>query len=403
MLATTPAPAPDCLERLLEELGWTIARDEVATPRIDGGEPCKRASLAEARSHGDLRLVLPRQSSADEVAKTLQSLLDDPATRCAYAFRLGDAARRAAQRLQDNPGFRFTRVQLGWIGFGWGGAQAQGWQPVRAWGRGFQPADGNARALQAFYSGQVRAECGVGRQVAQLATQRELYGDVGFDAAFSPGELSIGTFNALHDTDSILLGRHAGERFADGKAKRTSAMGRQAFMGVPGFIEHAYSQWYLDDISNRAENFIVVDVDEAAAQALAEHGGLSYYDEINHRLWALSRQLPGGGKRYFERLLQEHDPRLRARLDPHARQVVAMMDHLLADPFYQGFVVYVHPLGIRPIGFHIARLLDRNPRTPFTVDLALHNLHDELYHRWIDYRLRTCAGPMDTLAAATVR
>ncbi|MBW8774446.1 MAG: hypothetical protein JF596_05125, partial [Stenotrophomonas sp.] len=68
------------------------------------------------------------------------------------------------------------------------------------------------------------------------------------------------------------------------------------------------------------------------------------------------------------------------------------MDQLLDDPFYQQFVIYVHPRGIRPVGYHIARLLDRNPRTPFSIDLAVHNLHTTLYRRWREAQLRHCAA-----------
>ena len=68
------------------------------------------------------------------------------------------------------------------------------------------------------------------------------------------------------------------------------------------------------------------------------------------------------------------------------------MDQLLDDPFYQQFVIYVHPRGIRPIGYHIVRLLDRNPRTPFSIDLAVHNLHTTLYRRWREAQLRHCAA-----------
>lgn len=375
----------------MRELGWDIRYTEVATPQIHGGAPCSRGSLAEAHAAGDLRAQLPLADPA-RAEKAVQALFDDPATICAYAFRLGDAARRASTALAGNPGFRFTTLQPGWISFGAGGAQAQGWASFRSFGRGYQPAGSNSTALSAFYDGHVRGECGLGRQVAQLATQRELYGDAGFDRAFTAGELSIGTFLTLHRTDSILLGAHAGEFLADGKAVRTAQQGRQAFMGVPGFIEHAFSKRFLDDLSNQAENFIVVDVSAEAAQALAAHGGLAYYDQVNRQLWQLSQQLEGGGRRRFERLLYTRDEALRATLNPYQRQVLARMDALLDDPFYRGFLIYVHPRGVRPIGYHVARLLDRNPRTPYTIDLALHNLHGTLYRRWVDYRLQACAG-----------
>lgn len=386
------APSPDCTQGLLQRLGWRFEDAELRAPQVHKGPVCTRSSLAAAQAAGDLRVRWSADLPAGERQALLQQLLEDPATVCAYAFELGAATRRATSALQGNATFRFSGPQLGWIGFGLRGAPAQGWQRTRSFGRGFVPSAGNSHALQAFYSGAVRAECGVGRQVAQLATQRELYGDAAFDTEFAADELSIGTFLALRATDSILLGAHAGEFFADGKAVRTSAMGRQAFVGVPGFIEHVYDNGTLDDLSNQAENFVVVTVGEGAAQALAQHGGLAWYDQRNAELWKLAQDIPRIGQRYFERLLFERDPQLRARLAPRYHDTLARMDQLLDDPFYQQFVIYVHPRGIRPIGYHVARLLDRNPRTPFSIDLAVHNLHTTLYRRWREAQLRHCAA-----------
>ncbi len=389
--ATSAAPS-DCMQSLLERLGWQLGEADIDAPRVHGGPVCDRDTLRDAQAAGDLRVQLPRAWPAAQREAFLRSLLDDPATVCAYAFELGNATRRAATRLQDNPGYRFSGLQLGWIGFGPGGAAAQGWEGFRSLGRGYQPAGRNSTALQAFYDGRVRSECGVGRQVAQLATQRELYGDAGFDAAFSPAELSIGTFLTLHDTDSILLGKHAGEFFGDGKAVRTSRMGRQAFVGAPGFIEHVFDRQFLDDINNQAENFVVVEVSAAAGEAVRTLGGFAHYDRVNQRIWELANQIPGPGPRRFERLLFERDPALRASLPARQQPVLAELDALLDDPFYQGFVIYVHPRGIRPVGYHVSRLLDRNPRTPFAFELGLHNLHTTLYRRWVDTQLQQCAA-----------
>lgn len=397
--AATGGTDSGALARVAHELGWRIESTTVATPRIEGGTPCRRASLAEAQAASDLRLRLPQNAGEALRRQALQQALDAPASLCAFGFRLGDATRRATARLQANPGFRFTAVQLGWVGFGWRGARAQGWREFRSFGRGYQPAVGNTRALDAFYAGHVRTECGTGRQVAQLATLRELFGDAAFDRDFSAGELSIGTFLTLHDSDSILLGTHAGQFFADGKAEKTARLGRQAFMGVPGFIEHVFDASHVDDIANQAENFVVADVDAAAADALAAHGGLRYYDTLNRQLWALSRQMPRQSYRFYERVLFERDDRPLARMPRLRKLQVARMRALLDDPFYRGFMVYVHPQGVRPIGFHIARLLDRNPRTPYAIDLALHNLHTTIYRRWLDSRLQARAGT-GTAAAA---
>jgi len=391
--ATSAWSAASCAQGVLEDLGWQVDAADIAAPVVHGGPVCERADLRQAQSAGDLRVQLPRQWSAAQRQAWLPTLFDNPATVCAYAFQLGAATRRATTALQDNDGFRFSALQLGWIGFGAGGAQAKGWERFRSFGRGYQPAEANSAALQTFYEGRVRAECGVGRQVAQLATQRELYGDAAFDRDFSADELSIGTFLTLHETDSILLGRHAGEFLADGKAKQTALRGRQAFVGTPGFIEHVFERKYLDDINNQAENFVVVDVSDAAARALREHEGFAYYDQINRRIWALAQRMPGPGPRRFERLLIERDPIWRREVPAEQQPLLKELDALLDDPFYQGFLIYVHPRGIRPIGYHIARLLDRNPRTPFAIELGLHNLHTTLYRRWIDARLRQCDSP----------
>ncbi len=377
--------------RLLLQLGWQVSETPEAQARIEGGTPCRRASLADAHAQGDLQLQVPRGFDATQREQLAVEVLQQPSSLCAYLFKLGDATRTATARLQENNGYRFSAVQMGWIGFGLGGAKAQGWQRFRSFGRGYAPVGSNAQAVETFYSGRVRSECGVGRQIAQLATQRELYGDALFDREFSAGELSIGTFLTLHNTQSILLGSSAGEFFADGKAVRTSAMGRQAFMGAPGFIAHVFDKKYLDDIHNQAENFVITDLSDAAAQALAEHGGFAHYDAVNRQIWELSQQMPGSAWRRFERLLHERDPMLRAAVPPEQQPLLARIDALLADPVYRELMLYVHPKGVQPLGYHIARLLDRNPRTPFSIDLALHNLHTTLYRRWLDAQLRACS------------
>ena len=107
-------------------------------------------------------------------------------------------------------------------------------------------------------------------------------------------------------------------------------------------------------------------------------------------LWRLSLLLPRDGRRYFERLLVERDPGLRAALIGPQRSTLARLDAIVADPFFSGFRIYVHRHGVTPVAYHFVRLLDRNPRTPFRIGLALHNVHTTLMQRWIDHRLLSC-------------
>ena len=134
------APSLDCAQGLLQRLGWRFEDAVVSAPQVHGGAVCTRASLAAAQAAGDLQVRWPA-ALAPTARQALLQLLDDPATVCAYAFELG-AARRATEALEGNPGFRFSGLQLGWIGFGVRGAPAQG---------------GSARAASAVASCPVRA------------------------------------------------------------------------------------------------------------------------------------------------------------------------------------------------------------------------------------------------------
>lgn len=389
--ATAWAEAPDCKAELLRELGWRLRPVSSGEVEIHAGAPCERADLAAAQAAGDLRVEVPAGLDRRARDRLHDELLAHPASVCAYDFALGAATRRAVDRLVANRGFGFTAVQLGWIGFGASGSARDGWRPISLFGRGYRPRGANSRAIEGFYSGQVRGECGLGRQIAQYATQAELYGMDGFDAEFDADEIVIGTFNRLHSTRSILLGRSAGRFTHDGRAVAAARQGRQAFVGRPGFVFHVFERSSLDDINNQAENFVVYDVDTRAADALRKHGGFEFYNRRNREIWRLARSLqPYRSKRFFERLLYQRDPALRASLPIDAQQTIARLDTELADPFYRGFEIYVHKQGVKPVGFHIVRLLDRNPRTPFRIELALHNLETTLLQRYFIHRLKAC-------------
>lgn len=383
-----------CVYATLNDLGWRFVAADGERTQPTPGLPCERADLADALRAGDLHAVLPSPASLRAQPQRwiadLEALLVDPATVCAYDFKLGAAARAAIDKLSANHAFKMSGIQTGWIGFGVGGVTAKGWRAIGSWGRAFEPAGANTRAIATFYDQPVRAECGVGRQIAQLATQAELYGPRAFDAQFSANELTIGTFNKLHHTDSILLGAHAGDFVADGLAVAASREGRQAFVGLPGFIVHVFERSKLNDTSNQAENFVVYDVTPDAAAALKARGGFAYYNARNHEVWQLARTIAPHGSRWFERLLFERDPALRGRLAHVERDAASRIDAILDDPFYRGFLVYVHPHAVKPVAFHIARLLDRNPRTPYRIELTLHNLHTALYRRYIEARIADC-------------
>ncbi|UOO88514.1 hypothetical protein LVJ82_13710 [Vitreoscilla massiliensis] len=380
------AYADACELTVLQQLGWQTSAATVSTDDrgsdVNSVAVCQAQSLEAAQAQRLLKLQVGH-------AHDLQAALYGQSSRCAFQMQVRRAVFEATRKLSANRGFRFTWVQSGWLSFS-GGSEAQGWRATKSFGRRYEPLWRNSLAFDAFVHGRLRTECGTGRQIAQLSMLRELFGDEGFDRMFSASELSIGTFVSLHDSDSILLGRHKGEQFADGNGRKTAAMGKQAWLGAPGFIEHVKPKSFVDDISNQAENFIIVDVGDAAQQQLQAAQGFERINADNERIWLWSQQLTMVGERYFERLLYEKDARLWQALPAKQYRIAKHMQDTLAQPQYRQFQVYVHPMGTKPLAYHIARLLDRNPRTPYKIELALHNLPTEIYPRWVQFQLQQC-------------
>jgi hypothetical protein len=172
--AATPL---DCTQGLLQRLGWRF--EDARSVHRRCGWPCVRAPRCRRLRRQAICACNGRRNARCSAQALLQQLLDDPATVCAYAFQLGQPRNvplgiagqchvpllRPAAGLDRLRPARRTRARLA----------------AHAVSAVASCPSGNSHALQAFYSGAVRAECGVGRQVAQLATQRELYGDAAFD------------------------------------------------------------------------------------------------------------------------------------------------------------------------------------------------------------------------------
>ena len=386
MMGSTWAWGSACEEQVLQQLGWQLAQQ--TSSDVAATSVCQSANVEDAQAQGLLRLNVNELQGPKRQA-LLQAALYGQASRCAFQFQVGKAVQTATHKISQNQGFGFTRVQTGWVSFR-GGSQAQGWQATKSFGRRYQPLWPNSQAVEAFYTGHLRTECGTGRQMAQLGLLRELFGEDGFDRMFTPSELSIGTFVSLHSSDSILLGRHKGTLFADGSGSKTAALGQQAWLGAPGMIEHVKDKSYLDDISNQAENFVVVAVSHEAQAHLQAASGFAQMNADNVAIWQMSQQITMVGERYFERLLIEEDTRLWRVLPAKQYPIAKRMQALLAQAQYQQFQVYVHPMGVKPVAYHVARLLDRNPRTPYKMALAMHNLPTEIYTRWLQWQLQSC-------------
>jgi len=63
---------------------------------------------------------------------------------------------------------------------------------------------------------------------------------------------------------------------------------------------------------------------------------------------------------------------------------------MLQDPFLNETQIYVHPFGPRNIAWHIARLAQLNPRTPYMLRFYPDVMHRGVLNRWVKSQLDDC-------------
>jgi hypothetical protein len=383
-----PASAA-CQIAVLKNLGWTINR-VAGSNRVfyTGGNPCDNSSVAESSAQGELRVHVPEVISESELQTGLRHVLGTPASVCAFKFRVGAAARMAAKKLQMNRGFYF--YEGSWPYFGitdvnrwWGGCVSGRWASC------IYPRRSNSDAMEDFVSGQIGTECALGLQAAEYATLRELFGDADFNSAFATREIVIAPWSVLHGTASATWGNLSNvDTEVDRGAVATSKIGSQAFLGFSGYIGNVFGERYLDNPIDRGENFLTVAVSLAAGDELRKRGGFAQFNAWNRRIYELGRVLPPRLERLA--LTTQHPDTIQATANQ--RQAFAEMQSILRNPVYTGYLVFVHPLGTMSLGRHIVRLLERNPRTPYTFELYPSRVGRGIYARYVNRLLSRCGN-----------
>jgi hypothetical protein len=389
-LETLLAPASAaCQMAVLRELGWSVERVP-GTSRLvySTGNPCDNSSLEESRSLGELRVRVPAVADEATLQSSLRRVIASPASVCAYRFRVGSAARLAARKLQLNRGFYFYSdgwpyVAISNVARWWGSCLNRGYYSC------IFPRRSNSDAMEDFVSGQIGTECALGLQAAEYATLREIFGDAGFNRSFQTQEIVIAPWTVLHGTGSATWGRLTNvDTEVDRNGAVTASLGSQAFLGFSGYIGNVFGEAYLDHPIDRGENFLTTFVSLSAGAELAARGGFTQYNAWNRRLYELGRMLPPS----IERLaLTNQDPDL-LPITANQRQAFAEMQAILRNPVYTGYQVFVHPLGTLTLGQHIVRLLERNPRTPYTFELYPSRMGRGIYARYVNLLLSRCGN-----------
>jgi len=109
-----------------------------------------------------------------------------------------------------------------------------------------------------------------------------------------------------------------------------------------------------------------VTVAHSAALRLQAVGGFAFFNKQNEEIQRIARGI--SDKSLLKWAADDYDLNTISMSDRN-RAILKDLQVILKDPFYRGYRVFVHPLKVMTMGEHIVRLLERNPRTPYTFRL----------------------------------
>lgn len=376
-----------CKVAALSALGWRVESVSVGNQVLYApGNPCDNSSLDESRNQGELLVQIPAGIPEDRLQASLDAVLGTSASVCAFKFRVGASARTASAKLLSNENFYFyvggsPFIQFTRGEYWWGSCQNGGRASC------FYPRVANSTALQEFVSGRIGTECALGLQAAEYQTLREIYGDTSFNSTFRTDEITFAPWAVLNTSASATWGNMtSADTVTDPSAIATAKLGAGGFLGLSGYIGNVFGEAYLDSPVDRGENFLTVSVTLSAAAELSARGGFEAFNTLNRRIYELGLGLTPA----LERLaLTSIDP---ARIQMTFAQRLAFQElqRILANPVYTGYRVFVHPLSTMTLGEHIVRLLEVNPRTPYSFQLYPSRMNRGHYARFVNSILAGC-------------
>ncbi|MBC7693300.1 MAG: hypothetical protein H7222_16165 [Methylotenera sp.] len=416
LLLQGATPEQACSFQYLKRLGWRVASGEL---EVTDGNPCEDDSLAESLAQDKLTIKVPanlrpmeRQSALEEIVR----LTHGSKSMCAYKHLIRNSVLRATQQLGANARYEFSRHKMKkdrkGVEYDDGklismGLFTRGWKKSKTEKGhfGFEVSGKPSRAIDAFYHSSIHGDCAVGIQMAQYATQYELYGKKDFNQAFDSGEIVIGDWEFLGKTHSAL--QTSDISTIDQKAAEVSKLGQEALVGLSGYINNVNGWDSLDDKADQAENFVITSVSAQAGRNLRTAGGFAKYDVLNVKIWQLLVQANQLGDLVPEiadlrqqiaraeyvgestQALQNSVTRIEGS-DSMIAPLRAQVNELFKDEVYTDIKVYVHPLGIMNFAQHLTRLARMNPRTPYTFNIHPDTTNADLFGRHANYFISEC-------------
>ncbi|MCM0605535.1 MAG: hypothetical protein KA715_05545 [Xanthomonadaceae bacterium] len=428
-----------CKLQTLSEMGWELQ----TSPSI---QSITFASDTDGCSGTTPVLSIP--SSMDDFSKVesdFNRALTSDATFCEYKSRLKTAGERAARKLYMNKGFGFRKPNGPFATFDSTGAWVNESNLLT------KPAGSACEAIRALYSKPTQSDCAVGLHAVHEASQLELYGCENFDQMFSADELVLGNnWDAVMASSNIFYGapnvkfgifyeEYNAEKYPeshpnqfDPGAQKTAAKGRLALIGLSGYVGYrgaAYKD-FLDDDSNKGQNFMIIDTSDAGAATLAARGVQSYdqtLEQAYHLMLKVFFETNEDGsisrnqytknlnKRYFDnetRLwlmnavkvttdwLERSDrgsnipamptPMTRTAETDSLGRILTRVMELLNDPFLRDTQVFVHPHEKMSLGHYVVYQLVENARVPPMIRLYDSTVNTLLFTRYLGYKIESC-------------
>ncbi|MBC7741420.1 MAG: hypothetical protein H7061_04430 [Bdellovibrionaceae bacterium] len=391
--ARMPAPviefskySTQCKVQVLKNIGWQIEKGQADA--VIAAERCESISAPKLVMQGEASTI------TDEALRST-------GTNCLYQNRIAIAALAATKKLKSNKFYIFPPFwQNALLSMG---SLKKTWQVAvcaNEENQCYNPnSEDKAKSIDAFYTSPFSTDCSVGLQLAEYAMIKELFGNEMFNKHFSTDEIFLGEFPDSAKSKSFTRGKHKEAVWAE-KGSEYSKAGFRTFIGVPGVIASVFDESFLDDIPNVNENFMIVDITQAASESFERAEGFKGYENKMREIWELTKSITKPELKALQDVAEINylnqasefyvQSRMSKELDQPMSATSMKILKLLKDPFLSQTQIYVHPVGNRNIAWHILRLAQINSRTPYKIAFHQEVVHGGLFNRWIKSQLDDC-------------
>ncbi|MCX6117580.1 MAG: hypothetical protein NT027_08570 [Proteobacteria bacterium] len=414
----TLAEDQKCKTKFLKRLGWTIknAKDDSEQNLGLVSGLCRQKDLPTAKA-ANLLTANISIASDESITKGLDQLIDSEATMCAYRMQLSAGLDTAINKLSKNTNFTFRRVsdprhlpKEGILGT----TASEMWETESAQMSMYvKPGVSPYKALSVFYDPKHNTyiDCYAGALSVATLAHMEMFGETHYDKAFKSNDVFLGVlFTTIDGIDGLGNPLEVKSWWTGDDGKEVPAtgwyqdefgvdsmkLGRHDFIARRGAVFSLMKEDFLDSVVDVNENFIVTQVtdkgqallDDLVKQGrhLSEHFfgiSTSYWIEESKKIIA------AGGEKAV---------RQQAAIDqfyvlfPEAKKLntVELAKKIDTDPAFTEILVFVHPLKIRNLSYHVKRLTTVNPRMPYSLKFRDLNYATTMFDRYKKYFLEAC-------------